>query len=111
MHPSENALMSTRRTDLSSLTANASYAAGMLRALANERRLMILCLLIEAGEMSAGELAERVGISQSALSQHLAKMREEELVASRREAQTVHYRIDDPNVKRLITLLKNIYCE
>lgn len=103
--------MSTRRMDLSSLTANAGHAASMLRALANERRLMILCLLIEAGEMTAGELAEGVGISQSALSQHLAKMREEGLVTFRREAQTVHYRIDDADVKRLITVLKNIYCE
>ncbi len=102
--------MSARRNDLSALTANAGNAAAMLRALANERRLVILCLLIEAGEMSAGELAEQVGISQSALSQHLAKMREEGLVAFRREAQTVHYRIDDADVKRLITLLKNIYC-
>lgn len=103
--------MSARKTDLSSLTANAGHAAAMLRALANERRLMILCLLIEAGEMSAGELAENVGISQSALSQHLAKMREEGFVAFRREAQTVYYRIDDADVKRLISLLKNIYCE
>lgn len=103
--------MSTRKTDLSSLAANAEQAATMLRALANERRLMILCLLIESSEMSAGDLARQVGISQSALSQHLAKMREEGLVAFRREAQTVHYRIADPNVKRLITVLKNIYCD
>jgi DNA-binding transcriptional ArsR family regulator len=103
--------MSTRNADLASLAANAGQAATMLRALANERRLMILCLLIAAGEMSAGELALEVGLSQSALSQHLAKMREEGLVAFRREAQSVHYRIGDPNVKRLITVLKNIYCD
>jgi ArsR family transcriptional regulator, virulence genes transcriptional regulator len=103
--------MSTRKADLSSLTANAEAAAAMLRALANERRLMVLCLLIEAGELSAGDLAREVELSQSALSQHLAKMREEGLVACRREAQSVHYRIADPNVKRLIAVLKNIYCD
>jgi ArsR family transcriptional regulator, virulence genes transcriptional regulator len=97
--------------DLAMLQKNADAAAAMLRALANERRLLILCLLIDGGEMSAGSLAAEVGLSQSALSQHLAKMREEGLVAFRREAQSVHYRIADPNVKRLITVLKNIYCE
>jgi ArsR family transcriptional regulator, virulence genes transcriptional regulator len=102
--------MSALTTDLSSLAANAGHAAGMLRALANERRLMILCLLIEGREVCAGDLAREVGISQSALSQHLARMREEGLVACRREAQSVHYRIADPRVKRLIGVLKNIYC-
>lgn len=97
--------------DLSQLQANAGQAAAMLRALGNERRLMILCLLIDSGEMSAGELAAEVGISQSALSQHLAKMREEGLVDFRREAQSIHYRIADPNAKRLIALLKSIYCD
>lgn len=71
---------------------------------------MILCLLIEAKEMNVGDLAREIGISQSALSQHLAKMREEGLVDFRREAQSIHYRIADPNVKRLIAVLKNIYC-
>ena len=56
------------------------------------------------------DLADAVGLSQSALSQHLAKMREEGLVATRREAQTVFYRIADPNAARLLSLLKNIYC-
>lgn len=83
----------------------------MLRALANERRLMILCLLIADEELSAGELAEEVGLSQSATSQHLAKMREEGLITFRREAQTVHYRIADPDVKRLIATLKTIFCD
>lgn len=103
--------MSTSKSDLSLLQANAGKASAMLRALGNERRLMILCLLIEESELSAGDLAHEVGISQSALSQHLAKMREEGLVTFRREAQSIHYRIADPNVKRLITVLKNIYCD
>ena len=96
---------------LADLKDNAGRAAALLGALANERRLMILCLLIEAGELSAGELAQEVDISQSAMSQHLAKMRAEGLVTPRRESQTIHYRIADPNVKRLIGLLKSIYCD
>jgi len=103
--------MSVRASDLSALRRNAGAAASMLRALANERRLMILCLLIADVELSAGELAEGVGLSQSATSQHLAKMREEGLVTFRRESQTVHYRIANPGVKRLIATLKVIYCD
>jgi len=104
-------LMSIRKSDLASLQRNATAAVAMLGALANERRLMILCLLIADEEVTAGELADAVGLSQSACSQHLAKMREEELIAFRREAQTIHYRIADPNVKRVIATLKNIYCD
>jgi DNA-binding transcriptional ArsR family regulator len=103
--------MSARERDLASLQRNAGAAAAMLSALANERRLMILCLLISSEEVTAGELADAVGLSQSACSQHLAKMREEGLIAFRREAQTIHYRIADPNVKRLIDTLKSIYCD
>src|SRR5215472_9221137 len=103
--------VSIRASDLSALRRNAGAAASMLRALANERRLMILCLLIADEELSAGELAEGVGLSQSATSQHLAKMREEGLVTFRRESQTIHYRIANPDVKRLIATLKVIYCD
>lgn len=88
----------------------AGEAAGLLKLLANENRLLILCRLVIAGEMSVGDLAEAVELSQSALSQHLARMREDGLVATRREAQTVFYRIADPNAARLLALLKNIYC-
>src|SRR5215471_2939113 len=105
-----NRAMSVRERDLVSLQRNAGAAAAMLSALANERRLMILCLLIAEDEVTAGTLASEVGLSQSACSQHLTKMREEGLVTFRREAQSIHYRIADPNVKRLITTLKNIYC-
>lgn len=88
----------------------ASKAAALLRAVGNEHRLLMLCLLIEHGEMSVGVLNEYVDLSQSALSQHLAKMREEGLVTFRREAQTLHYRIDNPDVARLVTTLKEIFC-
>jgi ArsR family transcriptional regulator, virulence genes transcriptional regulator len=88
----------------------ASQAAGLLKLLANENRLLILCRLVQAREASVSELTEAAGLSQSALSQHLAKMREEGLVATRREAQTVYYRIANPDAARLLSLLKNIYC-
>jgi DNA-binding transcriptional ArsR family regulator len=95
---------------MSDLAEKSGEAARLLKLIANERRLLILCRLAAAGEASVGALAGAVGLSQSALSQHLAKMREEEIVASRREAQTVFYRIADRKVARLLALLKDIYC-
>lgn len=92
------------------LQAQAAEAAVMLRALGNPHRLLVLCLLIEHGEMAVGGLLEHVSLSQSALSQHLAKMREEGLVSYRREAQTLYYRIENPDVARLIATLKAIFC-
>ncbi|MBV6306582.1 metalloregulator ArsR/SmtB family transcription factor [Candidimonas humi] len=88
----------------------AAKAAAMLRVLSNEHRLLVLCLLIEHGEMTVGALLEQVALSQSALSQHLAKMREEGLVTYRRESQTLHYRIDNPDVAKLVATLKSIFC-
>ena len=82
----------------------------MLRALGNERRLMILCKLVEWGEANVGALAEAVGLSQSALSQHLAKMREEGIVAFRRDSQTIWYRIDDPRTEQLLATLHRLFC-
>lgn len=70
----------------------------------------MLCYLSEVGEMSVGELAGRVGLSQSALSQHLAKLRAEGLVATRKQAQTVYNRIDQPKVLTLLTALHDLYC-
>jgi DNA-binding transcriptional ArsR family regulator len=97
-------------TNLSDLETRAAEAAGLLKLIANESRLLILCRLVAEREMSVGQMAAAVGLSQSALSQHLARMREEGLLATRREAQTIHYRIADPNARRLLMLLKNIYC-
>jgi DNA-binding transcriptional ArsR family regulator len=99
-----------KQTDLETLQQSAGEAADMLKLLANESRLLILCQLAEAGEMSVGELTEAVALSQSALSQHLARLRAENLVATRREAQTIHYRIADPRVGRVLNLLKSLYC-
>ena len=95
---------------IAELERKAAEAAGLLKLLANENRLLILCRLAIVGEMSVGDLADAVDLSQSALSQHLAKMREDGLLATRREAQTIFYRISDPNATRLLALLKNIYC-
>ena len=95
---------------IADLERKAGEAVQLLKLLANENRLLILCRLALAREVSVNDLADAVGLSQSALSQHLAKMRDEGLLATRREAQTVFYRIADPNAARLLTLLKNIYC-
>lgn len=87
----------------------ARQAATLLRALANPTRLMLLCSLVE-GEQSVGELNQRIPMSQSALSQHLARLREEGLVATRRESQTIYYRIADPMVLELIAPLHRRFC-
>ena len=71
----------------------ASEAAQMLKALSNEKRLMILCKLLEHGEMSVNSLIVDVGLSQSAMSQHLARMRDEKIVDTRRDAQQIFYRL------------------
>lgn len=102
--------MTPTRQDKQFLQEGAAQAAALLRAVGNEHRLLVLCLLIEHGEMSVGALLERVELSQSALSQHLARMREEGLVSFRREAQTLYYRIDNPAVAKLIATLKSIFC-
>jgi DNA-binding transcriptional ArsR family regulator len=95
---------------IAELERKAGQAAGFLKLLANENRLLILCRLAQVPEMSVNDLAEAVKLSQSALSQHLARMREDGLLATRREAQAVFYRIADRNAARLLTLLKSMYC-
>lgn len=95
--------------DLAMFEASASRAAALLRLLGNERRLMILCQLAD-GELSVGQLQPRVGLSQSALSQHLALLREEGIVATRRDGQTIHYRIADPAALRVIATLAELFC-
>jgi DNA-binding transcriptional ArsR family regulator len=90
------------------LESRAVEAARMLKLLANEQRLTVLCRL-GGGEMSVTELGEYVDLSQSALSQHLAKLRADGLVATRRDAQTIYYRLADPIAKRLIGVLCDLY--
>jgi DNA-binding transcriptional ArsR family regulator len=92
------------------LRANAGEAADFLLLLANEKRLLVLCELMATVEMSVNDLAHAVGLSQSALSQHLAKLRAEGLVCTRREAQTIYYRISkDPRTSRILTLLRQLF--
>ena len=95
---------------ISELEVSAAEAAGVLKSLSNEKRLMILCKLLEEGEMSVLPIAEAVGLGQSALSQHLARLREDGLVAFRRQAQTLHYRVADSRAVRILKTLKQIFC-
>jgi ArsR family transcriptional regulator len=102
--------MTTLAADLEQFEARAGEVATMLKALASRPRLMLLCKLVEHGEMRVTELAEAVGLSQSALSQHLAKMREEGLVAFRREGQSLFYSISDSRCEALLATLHGLYC-
>lgn len=86
----------------------APKAMALLKVMANENRLFILCNLLE-GEASVNELAERVCLGQSALSQHLALLRKEGFVQTRKESQTVYYSLSSPNVKQMMMLLKDMY--
>ena len=95
--------------NISVMRTKANVAAGFLKILANRRRLMILCELL-IGDRSVSELAGMVGLSQSALSQHLAKLRQGHLVRTRRVSQTVHYSIADPGVTKVIGALYDLYC-
>lgn len=99
----------TELLDPSVFEAKAELAASLLRAMSNPHRLMVLCRL-GAAEASVGELQADAGLSQSALSQHLAVLRERELVATRREGQTIYYRLSDPAVRNVIETLMKIYC-
>ncbi|RKW42270.1 MAG: transcriptional regulator [Moraxella sp.] len=85
-------------------------AAEFLRTLGNANRLQVLCLLIEHGEMSVGQILTFIHLSQSALSQHLAKMRDEGLVNYRRDAQILYYSLCDDKVIQLISVLKEMFC-
>ncbi|MGL5048029.1 MAG: ArsR/SmtB family transcription factor [Shewanella sp.] len=87
----------------------ADHAVVLLKALANERRLFILCYLLNEGEMCVGEMNKKLGLSQSALSQHLAWLRKDNLVTTRKEAQTVFYSLKSTEVREMIHLLNNIY--
>ena len=97
------------RFDLRLFEESAGRAATLLRLLANEKRLMILCQLAD-GEMAVGDIQSHVSLSQSALSQHLALLRTEGIVATRREGQAVFYRLEDPAAMRVIETLAELFC-
>ena len=96
--------------DFSQMQDSAGQACGLLKAMANEARLMVLCHLIE-GERSVTELQDAVGLSQSAMSQHLAVLREQEIVATRRDGQSVYYRISNDHAMAVMETLHREFCE
>jgi DNA-binding transcriptional ArsR family regulator len=102
--------MGIKAFDPASLRRNAGEVSDLLRALGNERRLMILCKLVEWGEANVTSLAEAVDLSQSALSQHLAKMRDEGIVTFRRDSQMLWYRIADSRIEQLFATLHRLFC-
>ncbi|MBC3617855.1 winged helix-turn-helix transcriptional regulator [Vibrio metschnikovii] len=95
--------------NLEKMEQNSAQAVVLLKAMANERRLQILCLLHNQ-ELSVGELCSKLELSQSALSQHLAWLRRDGLVETRKEAQTVFYTLSSNEVKAMIELLHGLYC-
>ncbi len=97
------------KMDLSQMEANAEAAADLLSAMANSRRLLILCNLLEQ-EMNVSQLSARLGLAQSPLSQHLAKLRARGLVTARREGQQVNYALASDEVRRILATLYAIYC-
>ena len=96
--------------DLKAMRKHAGSAAAMMAALSHEARLRVLCDLV-GGERSAGELVKRSGLSQSALSQHLSKLRDEGLVSTRRDGVSIFYSIANPDAARIMDVLYEIYCE
>lgn len=102
--------MPAKTIPVATLERQAAEVAAILSAIANERRLMLLCKLVEWGEASVSRLAEAVGLSQSALSQHLAKLREAGIVAFRRDGQTLWYRIADARIEELFSTLHRLFC-
>lgn len=91
------------------LAEKSETAAGLLAAMANQSRLMILCHLLDE-ELTVTELAERVKLNQSPLSQHLAKLRALGLVKTRRDGQSIYYRLASPDVEAVLNTLYQLYC-
>lgn len=95
--------------ELKQMRRNAAEVSDFLRALSNENRLLVLCALVD-GEQSVSELNAHIDLSPSALSQHLAWLREGGLVQTRREAQTIYYSLADARVGKVLSLLKKLFC-
>jgi DNA-binding transcriptional ArsR family regulator len=94
---------------LADMRAHAAEAAQFLKTLANEQRLLILCALVE-GEQNVGQLNSKVDLSPSALSQHLAWLRDAEFVSTRRVSQAIYYQLSDERVMKIMGVLKAIFC-
>ncbi len=95
--------------ELKEMQANAEVASQLLKSMANPKRLMLLCHLVQ-GEYSVGELESRIGLSQSALSQHLSRLRREGIVQCRREAQNIYYSLKGEQARELLQALYGIFC-
>jgi len=95
--------------DLNRFPYNTSRACALLKSMGNQHRLMILYQLV-TGEKCVGELVKILGLSQSALSQHLARLRRDNLVSTRREAQTIHYSLSGKEASKIIETLYGLYC-
>ena len=98
-----------KASNIEKMEQAADRASTMLKTLGHPGRLMILCNLAD-GERAVGDLADEVGMSQSTLSQHLARMRREGLVTTRRESQTIFYSLADGDVRKLIKSIYGIFC-
>ncbi|WP_019677095.1 ArsR/SmtB family transcription factor [Arsukibacterium perlucidum] len=97
------------KMNLNDMLDNSAQAVKLLKAVSNERRLIILCHLLE-GELSVGDINDKLDLSQSALSQHLALLRRHKLVKTRKVAQTVYYRLSSEEAEKLIALMHKLYC-
>lgn len=109
MSNSTMAVLVNDKEAMLAMQQHAQEASKLLKALASDKRLLILCQLTQ-GESSVGELVDTLGMGQSSLSQHLAVLRNEELVQTRREAQTIFYRLNDGPVQQVMQTLYQIYC-
>jgi len=109
MSNSTLAASSEGKAAMIAMQQHAVEASKLLKALASDKRLLILCQLTQ-GEFSVGEMVELLGMGQSSLSQHLAVLRSEELVQTRREAQTIFYRLNEGPVEQVMQTLYQIYC-
>ena len=96
--------------ELAQMREQAGAASKLLKAMGSENRLLILCILCE-GELSVGQINQRINLAQSAVSQHLAVLRRDDLVATRKQAQTVYYRLKSGVVEEIIKLLHGEFCD
>ena len=109
LESSEEEIFNSNDMDFEAMHENASNAVRLLKSLANESRLIVMCVLAE-GEISVGSLNRRIDLSQSALSQHLAILRDQGLVKTRRESQTIYYSLSDSDAIGMIQKLHDIFC-
>lgn len=98
-----------KNIDFKKLNRSAGQAEELLKILANRNRLMLLCHLV-GGEHTAGELEQLVGLSQSALSQHLTRLREAGIIEFRRDAQRLYYSLRDKKAQRILETMYELYC-